>query len=162
MFGCPGWLEGLIHANAFIKSGIAKTCLVIGAETLSRVIGVHDRASMIYYDGAGAVIIQTSTNKTGIKSHLSASHTLTEKDYLNFGKSYNLDNLSGIRDIKMGGRKIYEFALSHVPAAMKKCFDESGYQINKLNKIIIHQANEKMDDESLTMHHRMEKLFYFL
>ena len=46
----------------------------------------------------------------------------------------------------MDGRKIYEFALLNVPVAMKKCFDESGFAINKLNKIIIHQANEKMDE----------------
>lgn len=47
----------------------------------------------------------------------------------------------------MAGRKIYEFALLHVPEAMKKCFDDSGYKINELSKIIIHQANEKMDEE---------------
>ncbi|MEO8934763.1 MAG: ketoacyl-ACP synthase III, partial [Xanthomarina sp.] len=43
LFGCPGWNEGLIQANAFIKSGIAKKCLVIGAEALSRVVDKHDR-----------------------------------------------------------------------------------------------------------------------
>ncbi len=54
LFGCPGWVEGVIQAYAFIKSGIAKKCLVIGAETLSRVVDPHDRDSMIYSDGAGA------------------------------------------------------------------------------------------------------------
>ena len=53
LFGCPGWIEGVIQANAFIRSGIAKRCLVIGSETLSRVIDKHDRDSMIYSDGAG-------------------------------------------------------------------------------------------------------------
>jgi len=48
IFGCPGWLEGSIQAFAFMKAGIAKRCLVIGAETLSRVIDLHDRDSMIY------------------------------------------------------------------------------------------------------------------
>src|SRR5690606_12364690 len=43
LFGCPGWNEGVIQANAFIKAGIAKKCLVIGAETLSRVVDKHDR-----------------------------------------------------------------------------------------------------------------------
>jgi 3-oxoacyl-[acyl-carrier-protein] synthase-3 len=46
----------------------------------------------------------------------------------------------------MDGRKIYEFALLHVPDALKKCLDNSGFSINQLNKIIIHQANEKMDE----------------
>ncbi|GEM52652.1 3-oxoacyl-ACP synthase [Empedobacter brevis NBRC 14943 = ATCC 43319] len=146
LFGCPGWIEGTIQANAFIKSGIAKRCLIVGAETLSRVVDIHDRDSMIYSDGAGAVILEISNDEKGIKSHLSASFTLKEKDYLYFGKSYNADNCPDIRFIKMDGRKIYEFALLNVPGAMKKCFDDSGYSINQLNKIIIHQANEKMDE----------------
>ncbi|MEG0931126.1 3-oxoacyl-ACP synthase III family protein [Algoriella sp.] len=146
LFGCPGWIEGVIQANAFIKSGIAKRCLVIGAETLSRVVDIHDRDSMIYADGAGAAILEINEGDAGIKSHLSASHTLNEKDYLFFGKSYNQESSDDVKYIKMIGRKIYEFALSNVPTAMKKCFDDSGYSIDQLNKIIIHQANEKMDE----------------
>lgn len=147
LFGCPGWIEGVIQANAFIKAGIAKRCLVVGAETLSRVVDIHDRDSMIYADGAGAVILEANEeDDSGIRSHLSSSHTLKEKDYLYFGKSYNTEHCPDIKYIKMDGRKIYEFALTNVPDAMKKCLDNSGYTINQLNKIIIHQANEKMDE----------------
>ncbi|WP_262147136.1 3-oxoacyl-ACP synthase III family protein [Chryseobacterium foetidum] len=147
LFGCPGWIEGVIQANAFVRSGIAKRCLVIGAETLSRVVDIHDRDSMIYADGAGAVIIEANENDdAGIKSHLSASYTLNEKDFLYFGKSYNNDSCQDTKYIKMDGRKIYEFALLNVPVAMKKCLDDSGFTIDQLNKIIIHQANEKMDE----------------
>ena len=146
LFGCPGWIEGMIQANAFIRSGIAKRCLVIGAETLSRVVDVHDRDSMIYADGAGAVVLESSEDGSGILSHLSASHTFKEKDYLYFGKSYNNESCPDTKYIKMDGRKIYEFALVHVPDAMKQCLDKSGYSIGQLNKIIIHQANEKMDE----------------
>lgn len=147
LFGCPGWIEGIIQANAFIKSGIAKKCLIIGAETLSRVVDIHDRDSMIYADGAGAVILEeNSDDDSGIQSHLSASYTLKEKDFLNFAKSYNNDSCPDIKFIKMDGRKIYEFALVNVPDAMKKCLDQSGYSIDQLDKIIIHQANEKMDE----------------
>lgn len=147
LFGCPGWIEGMIQAHAFIKSGIARRCLVIGAETLSRVVDVHDRDSMIYADGAGAVVIeQNEQDGSGIKSHLSASYTLNEKDFLYFGKSYNNESCPDTKYIKMDGRKIYEFALLRVPEAMKQCFDKSGYEISQLKKIIIHQANEKMDE----------------
>lgn len=146
LFGCPGWIEAMIQANAFLKAGIAKRCLVIGAETLSRVSDIHDRDSMIYADGAGAVIIEISTDDSGLKSHLSASFTMKEKDYLYFGKSYNNQSCPDTKFIKMNGRKIYEFALLNVPNAMKKCFDDSGYSIDQLEKIIIHQANEKMDE----------------
>lgn len=147
LFGCPGWIEGVIQANAFIRAGIAKRCLIIGAETLSRVVDIHDRDSMIYADGAGAAVLEVNNeDDAGIKSHLSASYTLNEKDYLYFGKSYNNEICPNTRYIKMDGRKIYEFALSNVPDAMKKCLDSSGYSINQLSKIIIHQANEKMDE----------------
>ncbi|ATL75935.1 3-oxoacyl-ACP synthase [Chryseobacterium piperi] len=146
LFGCPGWIEGVIQANAFIKAGIAKRCLVIGAETLSRVVDIHDRDSMIYADGAGASILEISDDDSGIQSHVSASFTLNEKDYLYFGKSYKNDCCPDTKYIKMEGRKIYEFALSNVPDAMKKCLNDSGYEIDQLNKIIIHQANEKMDE----------------
>ncbi|MFA7445159.1 MAG: ketoacyl-ACP synthase III [Flavobacteriaceae bacterium] len=155
LFGCPGWIEGMIQANAFIKAGIAKRCLIIGAEALSRVVDIHDRDSMIYADGAGAAILELSNDDSGIKSHISASFTLTEKDYLYFGKSYNNESCPDIRYIKMYGRKIYEFALLNVPKAMKKCFDESGYSISQLNKIIIHQANEKMDEAIINRFYKL-------
>ncbi|MBP6180905.1 ketoacyl-ACP synthase III [Flavobacterium sp.] len=146
LFGCPGWIEGVLQANAFIKSGMAKCCLVIGAETLSRVVDVHDRDSMIYSDGAGASIIEASDDETGMLAYESATYANDEANYLFFGKSYNPDLDPDIRYIKMYGRKIYEFALSQVPAAMKSCLDKSGLGIDDVKKILIHQANEKMDE----------------
>ena len=62
LFVCPGWIQGVIQADSFIKSGMAKRCLVIGAETLSRVVDSHDRDSMIFSDGAGACIVEEDTN----------------------------------------------------------------------------------------------------
>ena len=145
LFGCPGWIEGVIQANEFIKSGIAKKCLVIGAETLSRIVDPYDRDSMIYADGAGAVVLEASNGKTGIISHNTASYTLKEAHYLFYGKSYNSFG-NETKYIKMLGRKIYEFAVTHVPHAMVECLQKSGLEIGKVKKIIIHQANEKMDE----------------
>lgn len=146
IFGCPGWLEGMIQARAFIKAGLAKRCLVIGAETLSRVVDKHDRDSMIYSDGAGATIVEASEDGSGVLAHESASFTEEEADFLFFGESYNQENTCGTRYIKMYGRKIYEFAITQVPAAMKQCYDQCGHPVEKLKKIFIHQANEKMDE----------------
>ena len=146
LFGCPGWIEGVIQAYAFIKAGMAKKCLVIGAETLSRVVDVHDRDSMIYSDGAGATIIESTNEAGGILAHESATFAYDEAYYLYFGNSYNKSHDENVRYIKMYGRKIYEFALSNVPKAMKSCLDKSGYDISNLKKVLIHQANEKMDD----------------
>ena len=146
IFGCPGWLEAMIQANAFIKAGIAKRCLVIGAETLSRVTDPHDRDSMIYSDGAGATIIEHTNDTDGIISHATATHAIEEANYIYFGNSNNLEDQNPRKYIKMNGRKIYNFALTNVPKAMKSCLEDSGYDIKDLKKILIHQANEKMDE----------------
>ena len=146
LFGCPGWVEGVIQAQAYIKAGMAKKCLVIGAETLSRVVDPHDRDSMIYSDGAGATIIEATNDEGGILAHETATFTYDEAYFLFFGKSFNNDHNPDVRYIKMHGRKIYEFALVNVPKAMKECLDNSGIDISQLKKILIHQANEKMDE----------------
>ena len=146
LFGCPGWIEGVIQANAFIKSGIAKKCLVIGAETLSRIVDPFDRDSMIYSDGAGATIIEESSEGGQLLSHASGTYAHDEAYFLFYGKSYKNDSKKETKYIKMYGRKIYEFAVTHVPGAMKNCLEESGLDISEIKKIFIHQANEKMDE----------------
>lgn len=146
LFGCPGWIEGVIQANAFIKSGIAKKCLVIGAETLSRIVDPFDRDSMIYSDGAGATVIESKNDAGQILAHASATHSFEEGYYLFYGKSYSSTSDEHTKYIKMYGRKIYEFAVTHVPQAMHDCLTESGVAIQEVKKIFIHQANEKMDE----------------
>lgn len=156
LFGCPGWIEGVLQANAFIKSGMAKRCLVIGGETLSRVVDPHDRDSMIYSDGSGAAIIEASDDQTGMLAYESATYAIDESGYLFFGKSYNTELANEDTNyIKMYGRKIYEFALSNVPAAMKSCLDQSGISIDEVKKILIHQANEKMDEAIIKRFYRL-------
>ena len=155
LFGCPGWVEAVIQANAFIKSGIAKKILVIGSETLSRVVDRHDRDSMIYSDGAGATVIEFTDEEGGILSHESATYALEEGNYIYFGKSNNPELNDERRFIKMQGRKIYEFALNHVPEAMKSCLEKSGTDIDEVKKVLIHQANEKMDEAILKRFYRL-------
>ncbi len=158
IFGCPGWVEGVIQAHVYIQAGLAKKCLVIGAETLSRVLDMHDRDSMIYSDGAGASIVEYSENgKSGIMSHATQSHTFEEANYLFMGKS-NIPNTDPkVRYIKMHGRKIYEFALNNVPQAMKAALDKSGVAISEVKKVFIHQANEKMDEAIIKRFFRLYK-----
>ncbi len=155
LFGCPGWIEGMLQAYALIKSGMAQKCLVIGAEALSRVVDPHDRDSMIYADGAGATIVENTDENCGILSYESASYTYTEKDYLFYGKSYNTNLDPDVFYIKMHGRKIYEFALSNVPTAMKSCLEKSGIAIEEVKKILIHQANEKMDEAIINRFYKL-------
>lgn len=157
LFGCPGWVEGVIQAQAFIKAGMAKKCLVIGAETLSRVVDIHDRDSMIYSDGAGATIIEATDDEGGILAHETATFTYDEAYYLFFGNSFNTTHDPDVRYIKMHGRKIYEFALSQVPKAMAACLDKSGIDISQVKKVLIHQANEKMDEAIVQRFYRLYK-----
>jgi 3-oxoacyl-[acyl-carrier-protein] synthase-3 len=147
LFGCPGWIQGVIHADSFIKSGLAKRCLVIGAETLSRVIDPHDRDSMIFSDGAGACIVENSTDSnTGILASSVQSHCMDETYFLYLGKSYHPEAEEATRYIKMKGRKVYEYAIKNVPIAMKECIEKAGVDIHEVKKFFLHQANEKMDE----------------
>lgn len=149
LFGCPGWIQGVIQADAFFKAGIAKKALVIGAETLSRVIDKYDRDSMIFSDGAGAAILEykkVNDTATGILSSAALSHCLEEVFFINMNKSYSPDSDPNTRFLKMKGRKVYEYALTQVPLAIKDCIDKSGIDIREVKKIFIHQANEKMDE----------------
>ncbi|MEL0651401.1 MULTISPECIES: 3-oxoacyl-ACP synthase III family protein [unclassified Algibacter] len=158
LFGCPGWIQGVIQAHAFITAGIAKKCLVIGAETLSRILDPHDRDSMIYGDGAGAVVIEATTEEGGIINHKSATYSLDEAHYIYFGETNNPEIKEDRRYIKMYGRKIYEFALTNVPLAMKSCLDEAGIDIKEVKKVLIHQANEKMDEAIVKRFYKLYNL----
>ena len=159
IFGCPGWIQGMIQADQFIQTGLAKTCLVIGGETLSRIIDPHDRDSMIYSDGAGACILEKGTDKNkGVLSYAAQTYTFDEANYIFFGKSNRLESKSKRHYLKMHGRKIYEFALSNVPKAMKTALDKSGLPIDKVKKILIHQANEKMDEAIIIRFYRLFKM----
>jgi 3-oxoacyl-[acyl-carrier-protein] synthase-3 len=149
LFGCPGWLQGLIQADAFFKAGVADKALIVGTETLSRVIDMFDRDSMIFSDGAGAVVLERKEgdeNSPGILAYVAQTHSMDEVDYINMGISFFPGSNPRIRYLKMKGRKVYEYALKHVPDAMKICIDKSGISIHSLKKIFIHQANEKMDE----------------
>lgn len=148
LFGCPGWLQGVIQADAFFKAGIAKTCLVIGTEALSRVVDWHDRDSMIYSDGAGAFLLQASNNAdgAGILGASMQSHCTEETGYITMEPSYFPGSNPDICYLKMRGRKVYEYAVTHVPSAMRACLEKCNVDIADLKKIFIHQANEKMDD----------------
>jgi 3-oxoacyl-[acyl-carrier-protein] synthase-3 len=147
LFGCPGWIQGVIQADAFIKAGMAKKCLVIGAETLSRVVDIHDRDSMIFSDGAGACIVEHSDDSnTGILASSVQSHCDDETYFLYLGKSYHPEGEEATRYIKMKGRKVYEYAIKNVPIAMKECIEKAGVDIHDVKKFFLHQANEKMDE----------------
>lgn len=160
IFGCPGWIQGVLQAYAYMKAGMAKSALIIGADTLSRVIDDHDRDSMIYADGAGAVVISEVEEEVerGILSVGSKTYTKEEAYFLFYGKGFHPEKEDERLYIKMHGKKIYEFALTNVPTALNEVLDSSSYGIHDLKKIFIHQANEKMDEAIINRFYRAHKM----
>lgn len=150
--GCPGWLQGVIQADYYLKSGDAKRVLVIGTDTLSRISDPHDRDSMIYADGAGAIILEAKTNSEpiGILCHSARSDTLNHANLLRMDKSNNPNYLGNEIFLKMDGRKLYSYALNTTPQAIKDCIELAGLSIQDINKFLIHQANGKMDEAILS------------
>jgi 3-oxoacyl-[acyl-carrier-protein] synthase III len=157
LFGCPGWIEGVIQADCFIRLAMAKRCLIIGCETLSRVIDPHDRDSMIYADGSAAAIFEGSASaESGIIVHKTRTYA-TESNLLRMDSSYS-DFTDDQNDLflKMNGRKVYEFALTNVPLVMKDVIEKAGLHLTDIKKVLVHQANDKMDQAILQ---RLFKLF---
>jgi 3-oxoacyl-[acyl-carrier-protein] synthase-3 len=150
-FGCPGWLQGMIQADYYLRSGDASQVMVIGAETLSRVSDPHDRDSMIYADGAGATILKAmpSSEPIGILSHAARTDTLEHAYMLWMERSsdpaYGSDDLF----LKMNGHKLYEYALKTVPLVVRESISKAGLDLGDIRKVLIHQANEKMDEAIL-------------
>lgn len=151
VFGCPGWLQGVILCDAMFRAGDARRAMVIGADTLSRISDPHDRDSLIYADGAGAVILEAreTSEAVGILAHAVRSDTLDHSTMLTMGPSYNEGVFLEAIFLKMEGRKLYKYALQNVAAAIKQCLDKAGVPIAQLKKLLIHQANGKMDEAIL-------------
>ena len=146
-FGCAGWLQGAIQADYYIRSGDAKRALVIGAETLSRVSDPHDRDSMLYSDGAGCVILEgrSSEEPVGVLAHATRSDTLEHASLMWMGTSFNPEADGDALFLKMRGRKLYEYAVTTVPEVVRENLDKAGLELGEVDKILMHQANAKMN-----------------
>lgn len=159
LYGCPGWVQAVIQADYYIRSGDAKKILVVGADVLSRISDPHDRDSMIYADGAGAAVMEARESDTpvGVIGHNSRSDALEYVNMLYLGYSYKPE-LAEKKEyyLKMNGRRLYQYALENVPKAIKAGLDKLKLHVNEIGKVLIHQANGKMDDAILK---RLFKLY---
>jgi 3-oxoacyl-[acyl-carrier-protein] synthase-3 len=150
-FGCPGWLQGVIQADYYLRSGDASRAMVIGGETLSRVSDPHDRDSMIYSDGAGATIFEAreTDQPVGILSHATRSDTIDHARLLWMGETYDSSSADRTLYLKMYGRKLYNYALTVVPGVVKTSLERAGLGLTDVDKVFLHQANAKMDEAIL-------------
>lgn len=157
--GCPSWIQALIVADMYLKSGLYHRGLVVASDVTSRAADPFDRDAMIFSDGAGAVIVEAvqGDEPVGILSHAVQTDAL-ESDYLVTDVSLNPEIGSGELYIRMQGHKVYVYALTNVPKVVKRSLQLAGLSLTDVSKVLIHQANEKMDQAILERVFRLYKI----
>ncbi len=157
-FGCPGWTQGIIQSDYYLKSGDASSCLVIGAETLSRICDPNDRDSMIYADGAGATLLESkeTDKEIGILSHAARTDAKEQAYFLRMEPPFDPEADHNKLYMHMDGRKLYQYALTNVPDLVKSSLEKADLDFEDVHKVLIHQANAKMDEAIIK---RLGKLY---
>lgn len=140
---CAGFLFGLHTVNAYIQSGMCRTALLIGAETLSRIMDWDDRSTCVLFgDGAGAAVVQAQEHgliaydqgSDGEKGKYLACRNRTNNNPLvQTGKGYGYT--------QMDGQEVYKFAVTYVPNSIHKVLDKAGLQPEDIKYYLLHQAN---------------------
>jgi 3-oxoacyl-[acyl-carrier-protein] synthase III len=145
LFGCPSWVQAVIQADYFLKSGDAYRALIIGADVMSAINDPHDVDSMLFADGAGAVILEAvETNENvGIINHKTVTDALQGLNYLAMGTSRRPSDKEEIY-IKMQGPNVFKYGLEKVPQAIAACLQKANLSINDVKQLFIHQANARM------------------
>lgn len=145
LFGCPGWLEAMRQAHLYIKSGDARLVLIIGTDTVSRVVDDCDIDSLLFSDGAGAALLaDAGSDDCGVLAIETRSHCGEEVNYLRMDRSYDNNKHDAGLYLKMEGRQVYKYALREVPAVISACLDKAGVGIREVRYFVMHQANGKM------------------
>ena len=111
---------------------------------------------MIFADGAGATLVEATDQDGGLLSHVTRSDTFNNAYMLRVGKSYNPDYTGDELFIKMDGHEIYKYAVRTVPLVVKQSLDKAGLTLSDVKKVLVHQANQKMDEAILE---RLFKLY---
>jgi 3-oxoacyl-[acyl-carrier-protein] synthase-3 len=131
---CTGFIYALSVADQFIRAGTMKTILVIGSETMTRVLDWQDRATCVLFgDGAGAVVLRADEKAGILSTELHANGA--QDDILTLEKSAFLT---------MQGSKVFRFGVTHLDLALKACLKTNGLTIDQLDWFIPHQANIRM------------------
>ena len=145
--GCSGFLYALSSVNDAIRSGSCGTALVIGVERLSTVINWSDRSTCVLLgDGAGAVVVTSSTEEGGVlSSHLKSDGTLWELLYSSYGHTYTPEILQGIEVkpfyLKMDGNRLFKKAVGCLSSVAREALQHNSLSCEDIGLIIPHQAN---------------------
>jgi len=152
---CSGFLYGLILANSFIKSGVAKTILVAGAEIMSRIMNWEDRNTCVLFgDGAGAVIIRASEEEKGILSHYwGADGNLGELLYQPAGGSALPASKETVEKklhtVHMKGNEVFKHAVLRMQESAINAIKLAGLTSDDIDLFIPHQANIRIIEATI-------------
>ncbi len=144
---CAGFIYGLSVADSMICKGMSKTTLLIGAETMSRIIDWSDRDTCVLFgDGAGAVVLQAQMG-TGelldqgvLASYLRTDGRQTESLYVSGGASYNQQ----VGYINMNGREVFRHAVNNISDAILHLLEQTGLSVDAIDWFVPHQANKRI------------------
>ena len=141
---CSGFIFALSVADQFVRSGTAKTALVIGAETLTRMVDWTDRTTCVLFgDGGGAVILKADTETGILSTHLHAEGSKKELLWNPVGVSAGFDAQApnvGVR-IVMAGNEVFKHAVKALDSVVDETLEANGLDKHDLDWLIPHQAN---------------------
>lgn len=149
---CSGFIYGLAIAEGFVRMGMCRNVLVIGAETLTRILDWSDRSTCVLFgDGAGAAVVGHVGDGRGfISTFLASDGSLGELLMLPAGGSRLPATEETVKQrlhfVKMEGNKLYKFAVRAMAAAAAKVLEDSGYSGADLDLLVPHQANLRIID----------------
>jgi 3-oxoacyl-[acyl-carrier-protein] synthase-3 len=146
---CAGFTYGLATADSLMQTGQARTALVIGAETFSRLLDWHDRSTCVLFgDGAGAVVLQAEEQRGARTDHgILATHM--GADGRHYGDLYVDGGPSATGTtghLRMNGREVFRFAVAELAAAASTVLDKGGFGPGELDWLVPHQANKRIID----------------
>ena len=140
---CAGFMYALTTAIAYIKSGMAKNALVIGAETFSRIVDWNDRTTCVLFgDGAGAVVLSASDKPGIIHGKLKADGNYL--NLLNAPGQIAEGKICGSPYITMDGPGVFKFAVKMLAKIADEVISEAGYTAEQIDWIVPHQANRRI------------------
>jgi len=139
---CSGFMYALSIADKFVKSGEAKCALVVGAETLSRIVDWSDRGTAVLFaDGAGAVVLQPSADAGILSTHLHADGAYKDMLYCPGGVSTRGLSREGKDAITMVGNEVFKSAVTSLGKAVEETLAANGVEKSQLDWLVPHQAN---------------------
>ncbi len=146
---CSGFIYGLSVADNFIKAGQARTVLLIGAETMSRLLDWTDRTTCVLFgDGAGAFVMQaregegTNADRGVLNTKLFSDGRLHDLLYVDGGPS--LTQTTG--HLRMKGKEVFKHAVTNISAAIEASAAEAGLAVADIDWFVPHQANQRILD----------------